>query len=58
MLSVNPDAHSIPELDHMHCGVEMARKGGVPSERILNAMTLPEITRHLRQKRRSFARAA
>ncbi|OSI42073.1 hypothetical protein BSZ22_01095 [Bradyrhizobium canariense] len=25
MLSINPDAHSIPELDHMHWGVEMAR---------------------------------
>ncbi|MCP3401846.1 MULTISPECIES: DNA polymerase/3'-5' exonuclease PolX [unclassified Bradyrhizobium] len=58
MMSINPDAHSIPELDHMHWGVEMARKGGVPSDRVLNAMTLPEITRYLRQKRRSVARAA
>ncbi|SCB51108.1 Histidinol phosphatase [Bradyrhizobium yuanmingense] len=58
MLSINPDAHSIPELDHMHWGVQMARKGGVPADRILNAMTLPEITRYLRQKRRSLARAA
>ncbi|MCK1758066.1 DNA polymerase/3'-5' exonuclease PolX [Bradyrhizobium sp. 137] len=58
MLSINPDAHSIPELDHMHWGVLMARKGGVPPERVLNAMTLPEITRYLRQRRRSLARAA
>lgn len=58
MLSVNPDAHSIPELDHMHWGVLMARKGGVPADRVLNAMKLPEITRYLRQKRRSLARAA
>jgi DNA polymerase (family 10) len=58
MLSINPDAHSIPELDHMHWGVEMARKGGVPADRVLNAMTLPEITRYLRQKRRPLARAA
>ncbi|UWU94185.1 DNA polymerase/3'-5' exonuclease PolX [Bradyrhizobium sp. CB1015] len=58
MLSINPDAHSIPELDHMHWGVQMARKGGVPADRILNAMTLAEITRYLRQKRRSLARAA
>ncbi|MET4149017.1 MULTISPECIES: PHP domain-containing protein [unclassified Bradyrhizobium] len=57
-VSINPDAHSIPELDHMHWGVEMARKGGVPADRVLNAMTLPEITRYLRQKRRSLARAA
>jgi hypothetical protein len=53
MLSINPDAHSIPELDHMHWGVEMARKGGVPADRVLNAMALPQITRYLRQKRRS-----
>lgn len=58
MLSINPDAHSIPELDHMQWGVLMARKGGVPADRVLNAMTFPEITRYLRQKRRSLARAA
>lgn len=58
MMSINPDAHSVPELDHMHWGVELARKGGVPADRVLNAMTLPEITRYLRLKRRSFARAA
>lgn len=58
MLSINPDAHSVPELDHMYWGVKMARKGGVPADRVLNAMTLPEITRYLRQKRRSLVRAA
>ena len=58
MLSINPDAHSIPELDHLHWGVQMARKGGVPADRVLNAMTLPEITRYLRQKRPSLARTA
>ncbi len=58
MMSINPDAHSIAELDHMHWGVEMARKGGVPANRVLNAMPLLEITRYLRQRRRAFARAA
>ena len=58
MLSINPDAHSIPELDHMHWGVQMARKGGVPADRVLNAMPLQEIMRWLRQKPRSLARAA
>jgi hypothetical protein len=42
----------------MHWGVEMARKGGVPADRVLNAMPLTDITRYLRQKRRSLARAA
>ena len=58
MMSINPDAHSIRELDHMHWGVEMARKGGVPPDRVLNAMPVGEIERYLRQKRRSSARAA
>lgn len=58
MMGINPDAHSIPELDHMHWGVEVARKGGVPADRVLNAMSLADITRYLRQRRRSFARAA
>jgi DNA polymerase (family 10) len=58
MMSINPDAHSIRELDHMHWGVEMARKGGVPPDRVLNAMSLPDITRYFRQKRRSSAQAA
>jgi DNA polymerase (family 10) len=53
MMSINPDAHSIRELDHMHWGVEMARKGGVPADRVLNAMSLAEITRYFQQKRRS-----
>src|SRR5712671_4911850 len=58
MMSIDPDAHSIPELDHMHWGVEMARKGGVPADRVQNAMTLPEILQHLKHRRRAFARAA
>jgi DNA polymerase (family X) len=58
MTSINPDAHSVRELDHMHWGVDMARKGGVPADRVLNAMSLTEITRHLRQKRHTFTRAA
>jgi DNA polymerase (family 10) len=58
VMSINPDAHSIRELDHMHWGVEMARKGGVPPDRVLNAMSLAEITRYFRQKRRSLSRAA
>lgn len=58
MVSINPDAHSIRELDHMHWGVEMARKGGVPRNRVLNAMPTAEILRYLRKRRQSFARAA
>jgi hypothetical protein len=56
---VTPDAHSIRELDHMHWGVEMARKGGVSADRVLNAMPLSAIAQYLGQRRhRSLARAA
>jgi DNA polymerase (family 10) len=58
MMSINPDAHSIRELDHIHWGVQMARKGGVPPDRVLNAMPIGELTRYLKQKRRSPVHAA
>jgi DNA polymerase (family 10) len=57
LMSINPDAHSIPELDHMHWGVQMARKGGVPAKRVLNAMPLPEILRHFKTRRSAPAGA-
>jgi len=52
MLSVNPDAHSIPELDTVRWGVAVARKGGVPKERVLNCLNLEEITKWLEARRR------
>lgn len=52
------DAHSMRELNHMHWGVEMAREGGVPAARDLNAMALSEITRYLKRRRTNYARAA
>jgi len=58
IMSINPDAHSIRELDHTHWGVEMARKGGVPADRVLNAMTLAQITQYLSRRRRSALRTA
>jgi DNA polymerase (family X) len=39
LMSINPDAHSTAEIDNLKWGVAMARKGGVPPERILNCMT-------------------
>jgi hypothetical protein len=29
----------------------MARKGGVPAERVLNALTLPRLLRHLKRRK-------
>jgi DNA polymerase (family 10) len=52
MLSINPDAHSITELDLTHWGVEMARKGGVPKERVLNCLELPALLSFLASRRK------
>jgi DNA polymerase (family X) len=51
MLSINPDAHSIAELDLVKWGVAVARKGGVPKGRVLNAMSVEQILRHLGKRR-------
>ncbi|MEA2934330.1 MAG: polymerase [Variibacter sp.] len=55
MLSVNPDAHSTKELDLTRWGVAMARKGGVPRERVLNCLTLARFQEYL-DARRSVVR--
>jgi DNA polymerase (family X) len=52
MLSINPDAHSLTELDLTHWGVEMARKGGVPKQRVLNCLELPALLSFLASRRK------
>jgi DNA polymerase (family 10) len=56
MLSINPDAHSIAELDLTRWGVLMARKGGVPKGRVLNCLDLQALTDFL--DRRKAARSS
>ena len=56
MMSINPDAHSTNELDLTHWGMEIARKGGVPAERVLNALSLPSLLQHLKRRRSIRAR--
>jgi DNA polymerase (family X) len=58
MMSINPDAHSTDELDLTHWGVEIARKGGVPANRVLNALTLPQPAQYLKRRKSVRARAA
>jgi DNA polymerase (family X) len=47
MMSINPDAHSTDEIDLTHWGVQIARKGGVPRDRVLNCLDLPAFEAHL-----------
>jgi DNA polymerase (family X) len=51
VLSINPDAHSTSELDLTHWGVAMARKGGVPADRVLNCRNLAQLMRYLSGRR-------
>jgi DNA polymerase (family 10) len=51
MMSINPDAHSTSEINLTHWGVEMARKGGVPQERVLSCFDLRQLLAYLTQKR-------
>ena len=39
MMSINPDAHSIAEIDNLKWGVAMARKGGIPPDRVINCLS-------------------
>jgi DNA polymerase (family X) len=56
--SINPDAHSTAEIDLTKWGVAMARKGGVPSERVLNARDLASFRAYLdARKAKVFATA-
>ena len=53
MLSINPDAHSTSEIDLTHWGVQIARKGGVPKDRVLNCLELPAFRKYLQQRKRT-----
>ena len=51
LFSINPDAHSTGEIDNVRWGVLMARKGAVPKERVLNALTLAEFGAFLQRRK-------
>jgi DNA polymerase (family 10) len=51
LMSINPDAHSTREIDLTHWGVEMARKGGVPKDRVLNCLSKTEFADYLKRRR-------
>jgi DNA polymerase (family X) len=51
LFSIDPDAHSTKEIDNIQWGILMARKGGVPKERVLNALNLAEFTAHLEARK-------
>jgi DNA polymerase (family 10) len=53
LISINPDAHSPQGLRDVTYGVGIARKGGLPSERVLNTRSLQDVQDWLTQRRRT-----
>jgi DNA polymerase (family 10) len=49
LVSVNSDAHSIEEFDHLRCGIGQARRGWLEKGDVLNARPLPELQGLLRR---------
>jgi DNA polymerase (family 10) len=47
LISINPDAHSVQELDHMRWGVAVGRKGWLTADQCLNAKSLDAFTQWL-----------
>ncbi len=48
MISINPDAHSIGEIDNIRWGVSAARKGGLTKQMTWNAQPLKDIEQWLK----------
>ena len=57
MMSINPDAHSTREIDLTRWGVMVARKGGVPAERVLNCLSFRQLGQYLKRRKAARARA-
>ncbi len=51
LISINPDAHAMQELENVRWGVEVARKGWLTADSCLNAKSLPEFSDWLDGKR-------
>jgi DNA polymerase (family 10) len=49
MISINPDAHSIKEIDNIRWGIAAARKGGLTKDRTWNALGLKQIRQWLKK---------
>ena len=52
MISINPDAHSVGEIDNIRWGVSAARKGGLTKEMTWNAMNRNGIVEWCKSKRK------
>lgn len=53
LVSINPDAHSVDQLDLMKWGALVARKGGLTASQCLNALTATQFDAFLQAKRKA-----
>jgi DNA polymerase (family X) len=53
LCSINPDAHSVAGLDDLWFGVQIARKGWLQREDVINCLPLDRIGKAISSKRRS-----
>jgi DNA polymerase (family 10) len=51
--AINPDAHSPAQLDFVHNGVVIARKGWLEKKDVVNTWPLAEVKRYLKQARKA-----
>ncbi len=47
-IAINPDAHTVAELEYVDFGMRLARKALFPPEQVLNTLTLEELQRFCR----------
>ncbi len=50
LFSINPDAHSIKEIDLIKYGIIMGRKGGLTNSEVINRYELPRFKKFLNRK--------
>ncbi len=49
-LSINPDAHSVDEINYLNYGIKIARKAGVNSKEVINCFNKKEFVKFLKRK--------
>ncbi len=54
VFSVNPDAHSVAEIDMIPWGIEVARKGGLSRDKVLNCLPLKDMAAFLAARTKAW----
>jgi DNA polymerase (family 10) len=54
LISIDPDAHSIPEFDYVKYGVYAAQKGGVTKKNNVSSFTLKEFENFITLQKRKI----